>query len=138
MTITLSRRTTTALAAVAALIVAAAITWALTSSDEPAAAANPGAPAASRTQAETTYLDQVKTTQAQLSDDEALRLGRDDCKGWDALQSSGSVDFLTGPGSLEQLAKDGKLTAGQVHGIEAAAVQYLCPANQAYYQSHVR
>lgn len=138
MTVTLSRRNMILAGAAIILIVAAAVIWALTgggSSTPPAANA---APAATRTGAEATYLDQVKTTQAQLSDDEALRLGRDDCRGLDNLRDGKSVDFLSEPGSLEQLAKDGKLTSAQVHGIENAAVQFLCPANLEYRQSQIR
>lgn len=138
MTITLSRRNI-AVAGAVVLIAAAAIAWVLISGSHPVASpTSPAAPSVNRTQAETTYLDQVTTTQAQLSAEDALRLGRDDCKGWDALQSGESVDFLSGPGSLEQLAKDGTLTTAQVRGIEDAAVQHLCPANLGYYQSHVR
>lgn len=134
MTVTLSRRTIAIIGAVV-LIVVAAVTWILVSSSNPdETSAGPAAPAVSRTQAEASYLDQVKTSQAPITDDESLRLGRDNCKGWDALRSGGSVDFLSGPGSLEQLAKDGTLSTAQVRGIEAAAVQHLCPANLSYYQ----
>jgi hypothetical protein len=137
VTITLGRRTI-AIAGAVVLIVIAAVTWFLVGGSGPDETPdNPAAPAVSRTQAEIGYLDQVKTAQAPITDDDALRLGRDNCKGMDALRSGGSVDFLTGPGSLEQLAQDGKLSTAQVHGIESASAQYLCPANLAYYQSQV-
>jgi hypothetical protein len=138
VTVTLSRRTIILAGAAIVLVAAAVITWILVSGGKPTSPAADAAPVPARTGAETAYLDQVKTAQAPLSDDEALRLGRDQCKGWDSLRAGESVDFLAVPGSLEQMARDGKLAPAHVHSIENASVQYLCPANLAYSQGQKR
>jgi hypothetical protein len=137
VTVTLSRRTI-AIAGAVVLIAASAIAWVLTSGDSPAASLAAPVPSVTRTAAEVTYLDQVKTTQVSLSDDEALRLGRDQCKAMNSLQHGGSVDFLTGPGSLEQMTKDGKVTQAQVRAISDASARHLCPENLSYYQSQIQ